>query len=95
MILIGRTFAINYTEARELWTLQNQIGFIISRLERGRWNPESIESGVIETNTHFKNIKDVMSRINKIINEKDIWFNQYHINLANFDISKVNQLPFD
>ena len=33
--------------------------------------------------------------MNKIMNEKDIWFNQYHINLANFDISKVNQLPFD
>ena len=29
------------------------------------------------------------------MNKKDIWFNQYHINFANFDISKVNQLPFD
>ena len=79
MSIIRLTPAINSTEARELWTLQNQIGSIISRLECGVWDPESIESGVIKTNTHFKNIKDVMSRINKIINEKDIWFNQYQI----------------
>ena len=78
MSIIRLTPAINSTEARELWTLQNQIGSIISRLECGVWDPENIESGVIETNTHFKNMKDVMSRINKIINEKDIWFNQYY-----------------
>ena len=35
MSIIRLTPAINSTEARELWTLQNQIGSIISRLECG------------------------------------------------------------
>ena len=37
MSIIRLTPAINSTEARELWTLQNQIGSIISRLECGTY----------------------------------------------------------